>query len=405
MPPKKKQLPPDGRLDMAQLSKELHAPVQRLYPRRKVFVDGIDDTWSADLVDMTEWRGSNNGYGWMLNIVDVFSRYGWSVAIQDKSAAVVLVAFASVIKDSGRKPRKLWVDEGKEFYNKQMDAFIKREKIVRYSTFGEHKSCFVERFNRTLKGRMWRYFTEANTRRWIDKLPELMHAYNTSKHRTIKMTPEQASLKKNERRCADIQYGDIVEKTSAPPGVEPKFKLGQYVRISREKGLFEKGYLPNWSREIYKVVSILFVDPYVYELEDLSGETIRGSFYEQNMHATSETPSGEFLVEKVLEEKIVNRKKFYLVKFLGYSSKRNQWIPAENITRTFEPDPQEAPKKKAPVLRKPTEPYAVQGRAPEPRARVKSKRPMKPAAPSKVSRPIRATRQQNVPAWLVDFQD
>ena len=141
---------------MKQLSKELHAPAPKKFPRRHVFVDGIDDVWAMDLADMSEWKMVNDGNAWMMNIVDVFSRYAWSVPMANKTAAVVLHAFKSVIEASGRKPAKTWVDEGTEFYNKQMTKFIDANSITRYSTYGEHKSMFVERFNRTLKGRMWR---------------------------------------------------------------------------------------------------------------------------------------------------------------------------------------------------------------------------------------------------------
>ena len=317
---------------MKELSKELHAPVPKTYPRRKVFVDGIDDTWSMDLVDMTEWKHLNDANAWMLNIVDVFSRYAWSIPLSNKSAVVVLSGFQSVIGQSGRKPKKIWVDEGKEFYNSLMTSFIKKEGIIRYSTYGEHKSMFVERFNRTLKGRMWRRFTEENTRRWVDMLPELVADYNSSVHRSIKMTPIEASEKKNESSLVLNQSPGIVAST---PVKAPKFKLGQWVRISREKGLFEKGYLPNWSREIFKVVSILHINPRVYGLVDRSGEPIKGSFYEQNLKKTFETPASDGLIESVLQTRTVRGQKQMLVKWLGYNSSFNKWIKASDVTKVY----------------------------------------------------------------------
>ena len=95
----------------------------------------------------------------MLNVTDVFSKYAWSVPIKYKTAEVVLDGFKQVIKNSNRRPKYIWVDEGKEFYNKDITAWLKENEIVRYSTHGEHKSAVVERFNRSLKERMWKRFT------------------------------------------------------------------------------------------------------------------------------------------------------------------------------------------------------------------------------------------------------
>jgi hypothetical protein len=322
---------------MKALAKELHAPVKHKYPRRKVFVNGIDNTWAMDLVDMTEWKKKNGGFGWMLNIVDVFSRYAWSVPVVNKTAKVVLDAFINTIYTSNRKPEKIWVDEGKEFYNNAMKGFLKSEDIVMYSTHGQHKSMFVERFNRTLKGRMWRRFTEENTRVWINMLPELIVEYNNGKHRSLPnfaKTPIEASKKENESKIM-LSQAPVMAVQTQPKG-RPKFTLGQWVRISRQKGIFEKGYLPNWSREIYKVTSILHCNPRMYGITDTLGEPIVGTFYEQELQATLEIGEGsEGLIETTLKTKTVKGKKKYFVKWLGYSDRFNTWVDESDITKEF----------------------------------------------------------------------
>ena len=113
----------------------------------------VDDIWAADLVDMKEWSKINNGYKYMLNIIDVYSKYGWSAPLKDKRGDTVTDAFKCIVKESNRRPKHIWVDQGKEFYNKNMDQWLEENKINRYSTYGEHKSCVVERFNRTIKQR------------------------------------------------------------------------------------------------------------------------------------------------------------------------------------------------------------------------------------------------------------
>ena len=185
------------------------------------------------------------------NIVDCFSKYAWSVPLKDKSAKVVLAAFKLVVKRlrDGRGaeipqrsavPKHIWVDEGKEFYNKDMITWINQHNIVRYSTYGEHKSAVVERFNRTLKTVMWKRFTAENTRNWVDMLDKLLLKYITSIHSAIRMKPIDAVLETNRLEVLNNIAVDrgIRDKTS-------KFKLGDSVRISRVKELFEKGYLPN----------------------------------------------------------------------------------------------------------------------------------------------------------------
>ena len=122
---------------------------------------------------MQEWSKVNKGYRYILDVIDCFSKYAWGISLKDKKGETVLDAFKHIVKTSDRKPAYIWVDEGKEFYNKDMTAWLKKEKITRYSTHGEHKSAIAERFNRTLKGRMWHRFTAGNTRNWIDMLDDL----------------------------------------------------------------------------------------------------------------------------------------------------------------------------------------------------------------------------------------
>lgn len=138
-----------------QLAEELHKPIKRKFQRRHVDVFEIDDVWGADLVDMREWIKQNKGFKYMLNVIDVFSKYAWSIPMKDKTGKTTLEAFRKIAQDSSRIPKHLWVDRGLEFYNKDIDSWLKKNDIVRYSTYGEHKSVVVERFNRTLKEMMW----------------------------------------------------------------------------------------------------------------------------------------------------------------------------------------------------------------------------------------------------------
>ena len=189
----------------------MHKPVKRKFQRRQVLVNEIDDVWAADLVEMQEWSKVNKGYRYILNVIDCFSKYAWSVPLKDKKGETILDAFKYIVKIFDRKPAYIWVDEGKEFYNKDMTAWLKAEKITRYSTHGRHKSAIAERFNRTLKEMMWRRFTAGNTRKCIDMLDELLIKYNKCYHRTIRMRPIDASKKENESEVWENLFRDDEE--------------------------------------------------------------------------------------------------------------------------------------------------------------------------------------------------
>ena len=297
-----------------ELADELHAPVKRKFKRRHVISYGVDDVWSCDLVEMQEWKKQNKGFRYMLNVIDVHSKYAWSIPLKDKTGKTVLEAFKQIVNSSGRKPDHIWVDEGKEFYNKQMDEWIKENNINRYSTHGEHKSAVVERFNRTLKTNMWKRFTAENTRNWIEMLDKLLFQYNNKKHSTIKMTPTEAS-----------QMQDSVNLKE-----QPKFSIGDQVRISRIKGIFEKGYLPNWSEALYTVHEVKRTDPITYILKDMSGEIITGGFYTEELQKSNQEV---FRIEKVIRKKKINGIEHGLVKWLGYDKKFNEWKPMSELRK------------------------------------------------------------------------
>jgi ribulose bisphosphate carboxylase small subunit len=247
------------------------------------------------------------------------------VPLKDKTAKTVLDAFKSVVKSSARQPKHLWVDEGKEFYNKDMTAWIKENDIIRYSTHGEHKSAVVERFNRTLKTNMWRRFTAENTRNWIDMLDKLMSQYNNCYHTTIRMKPIDAALKENESEVWDNVYNNASRNSKIS---SVKFKLGDTVRISRIKGLFEKGYLPNWSEALYKIHEIKSSKPVTYVIKDTNDEIISGSFYNEELQKSEQEI---FRIEKVLRKKKIKGIQHGFVKWIGYNNTFNQWIPMTDI--------------------------------------------------------------------------
>jgi hypothetical protein len=233
---------------LTQLSVELHKPVRKKFKKRRVVLTSKDDTWAMDLVDMSMFHDTNDGIKWMMNVIDIYTRFAWSVPMKTKTAKEVLDAFQKIMQDSDRKPSKIWVDQGGEFYNKLWTPYLQQQGIVRYSTHGDSKSMMVERFNRTLKTEMWKRFTKQLSNRWIDMLPALMDWYNFKPHAGLgKQSPYAVS------RWSDDYK--LPEPECTQP-IHPKFKLDDKVRISRWKGTFEKGYTANWSAEQFTVSGI-----------------------------------------------------------------------------------------------------------------------------------------------------
>ena len=307
--------------DWAQnLAEELHKPVKRKFPKRKVFVSGIDDTWAADLVEMGSFSEWNEGVRYLLMVIDVFSKYGWIRTLKNKKGISVAEAFKSIFKE-GRKPKKLWVDKGKEFWNKEVKAVMDENGVERYSTENEEKSAVVERWNRTIKERMWKMFSARNDTTYVDKLKNILVSYNSTKHSSIGMTPAQASKKANERKV----YAKLYEKELWKKRKGPKFKVGDQVRITVKKKNFEKGFTPKWTEEVFVIEKVIFSKPVTYKLKDLMDDEVDGTFYEQELQKTEQKT---FRIEDVIDRN--EKTGEVLVKWSGYPEKFNEWIPEED---------------------------------------------------------------------------
>ena len=296
-----------------QLADELHRKIIRKFPKRKVIPGSFDNIWGADLADVQLISKYNKGFRFLLCVIDLYSKYAWVVPIKDKKGTTITNAFKTILKTSGRKPNKIWVDKGSEFYNHNFKSFLNDNNIEMYSTENEGKSVVAERFIRTLKTKIYKYMTSISKNTYIDNLQNIVDKYNNSYHRTIKMKPVDVT------KDIDINYGDNnFNKNNA------KFKLGDHVRISKYKNIFKKGYMPNWTEEIFVVKEVKNTVPWTYVIQDLNGDEVKGTFYEQELQKTDQNV---FRVEKVIKRK--GDKLF--VKWKGYSDKFNSWIDKKDI--------------------------------------------------------------------------
>ena len=192
----------------------LHKPTRRTFPRRQVIVYGIDHQWQADLVDVAKLASYNKGFKYLLTCIDVLSRYAWVVPLKDKTGKSLKEAF-QVLFETGRRPIRLQTDRGTEFTNRVFQKFLKENDVHHFSTYNdETKASIVERFNRTLKTKMWKYFTHREVLTYADVLPELVESYNGTVHRSIGMPPSEVTWA-NKTTVSKRLYGRKGPKTSS----------------------------------------------------------------------------------------------------------------------------------------------------------------------------------------------
>ena len=260
----------------------LHKPVLRRFPRNKVDSVALDYDWQIDLVDLRSLKKYNNGYTMLLTCIDVFSRYGWAVPLKNKQPVTVLAAFKEIL-DSGRKPWRVMSDSGTEF-KAVFKQFLKDNEIHYFTaTSPDVKASNIERWNRTLKTRMWKHFTKDKTFKYLDVLPKLVHAINHTVSRVTKHAPVDVTI-------SNEQYvKSIINDTPLPKPPNFLFKVGDKVRITKEKGKLSKGYIPNFKEEIYTVTERLHRHPATYRLTADDGESITGIFYNSELVAYNPT--------------------------------------------------------------------------------------------------------------------
>ena len=265
---------------------------------------------------MSPFSRSNKGYKYLLTVIDVYSKYGWIVQLKTKTCKEVAQAFRKVFHNI--HPSRLWRDKGTEFYNRQLKGVLEANDVMLYCTENEEKSSVVERWNRTMKNIMWKYITANGTQKYIDILPSMVDKYNSTYYRSIKLTPSDARNPSNYQHVYSALYGNVRKSTS------PKFHVGDKVRITRKKGTFEKGFTPNWTKELFTISSVKATNPPKYTIKDQVGELVRLSFYEQELQLSVHEI---FRIERLLRKK----KNQVYVKWKDYSNAFNLWIPVADL--------------------------------------------------------------------------
>ena len=239
-------------------------PPKKNYITNKTDVYYIDDIWSLDILDLKDYGPENNrGYRYILVIIDNFSKYGWTTPLKNKNALTIKESFENILINSKRKPNLIESDRGKEFYNNIFQEFLNKNNIKLYSRNSSYGAVFAERFNRTIRDLLKKVVFERGDANWIDILPSITKQYNNRIHSSTKLSPKDASLKKNE----GFVYKNLLDKRKK---VIPKYQINDLVRVADLKKTFSKGDTTNWSYKLYKITEIINDTIPSYKIDSLS---------------------------------------------------------------------------------------------------------------------------------------
>lgn len=299
----------------------LHKPVRSKFPRRSTIVSGRNIQLQADLIDVQKYQDENDGNHFLLTAIDVFSKKAWVFPAKSKSGKDVSKVLEVILENQHFK--YIQTDKGKEFLNVKVQNMLERHNIKHFTSENESIKCaVVERFNRTLQQKLHHYFTYSRTYRYIDILPEIVAAYNNTTHSSINMAPNEVNKDNQEDVWIALYHNPIRLQ-------KPEFQKDDYVRITKSRWTFNRGYTPNWSEEIFQIVEARDTTPIVYTIRDLNNEPIVGTFYQAELQLVTRPES--FKIEKIIKSKKLGKKTMYFVKWLNYPDTFNQWIDSTDF--------------------------------------------------------------------------
>lgn len=296
----------------------LHKQVRRNFPRRQTIADYVDEHWQVDLIDVKKFKHQNSHFQYILCCICVLSKYAWVEPIKNKTAQACAEAFEKIFK-KGRVPKYIYSDLGNEFKG-ACRVLFKEYKITPLDTDSVHKASVVERFNRTLKEKMEHFFTDSQSHKYTQVLQDLVDSYNNSIHRAIKMKPAQVT-DSNEGKAKENLYGADQMAVENDYHVNFSFKVGDYVRKIVKKALFDKGYAPNWTEEVFIVYFLNPSNPATYKIKTILGEEDDHNYYKEELQRVTpeEFPFDSFEILDKQADKV-------LVKKLNSENQQEQWI-------------------------------------------------------------------------------
>ena len=284
----------------------------------QIFVQGVGIQYAADLIDLPSLVDENSGHRYILTVIDSFSRFAHATPLKDKRPGTTARAMTKIFASSA-VPESLRTDKGSEFLGKPFADLLRRKKVRHYFALNSTKEGHIERFNRTLKQRLFKLLHARGSGRYLDVLPDLLLSYNNRKHRSIGMAPKEVTVY-NQGAVWQRLYGDLASK-SYRARAKPRFKISDTVRLTRIKSFFQKGYDKGWTAETFKIDSIVQsrTGAHRYKVRDLEDELIEGSFLSEELQRVRVRPK---LIRKTLRRQGDKKQ----VQFRGYPDQLKTWL-------------------------------------------------------------------------------
>ena len=286
--------------------------------------------WDIDLMDMTSLSAKNDGVKHVLVAIDVFSRYVWCVPLKAKTSAQVKRAFQTIFREP-RRPKSIRTDKGRELNNREIKTFLKTKNIHQFASQNtETKANYAERVIKTIKHKLFRYLLENNTERYVDALNDIVRSYNGTIHQSLGRTP--ASINRGNERESRLEQYRIRNDEEKTKKKKFKLKVGQIVRLSHVRHVFDREYSQKWTGELFKIRSrFRRAGLPMYRVDDWCGEPIEGSMYESELQAVNVDESTEYRIEKILKKRNRKKKGEVLVRWLHWPKKYDSWIPESSV--------------------------------------------------------------------------
>lgn len=309
-----------------------HKEAKKIKNFNPFFVYDINDMWQIDLMYLPDLSKYNEGYKYLLCLIEVFTRKLYIKILKDKTCKIVTNAFIEIQEKINNFPKKVVCDMGGEFKCSLFINYCEKNNINLIFTTNDTKASHVERAQRSFQAILYRILEENQTKNYINHLDEVLSIYNNRENRITGFSPNEAMKKENfsnVRRNLEKYYSSRLSLRK-----KPKYKIGDVVRVLEKRKNFSKGYHPYFSEEVFRIQKVLTNLPQPrYILKNINdSETIIGSFYERELtKATHE----EYKIEKIIKTRKKGGVKQFYVKWLGYSNEHNSWVNEKDITRKY----------------------------------------------------------------------
>lgn len=293
-----------------------------------IIVSGIDDQWSADLMDMTKFENENNGIKYVLVVIDIFSKFVYLRPLPDKTGRSVADAFKDIFRQ-GRIPKRLRTDKGQEFKARVVRDLMHARGVRQMFAENDTKAAISERAIKTIKAKIYRYLMYKNAHEYVSQLQSFADSYNNTKHSTIDLEPANVTQENEE----DVRLATYFSRPIQPTKQQKfRFRKGDSVRITHLRNKFTREYDQRWTGEVFTVAQRFYrgTTP-IYKLKDYHSDPILGSFYSSELAPVYLEDDALFKIERVVKERGRGTNKQYFVKWLYWPERFNSWVKADTV--------------------------------------------------------------------------